>query len=63
MMIDKSVADISSLQAIGIGIGTLVVGWTVYDLLCRSPLGKHDLWFGVVVFVLIVAAAYGLTHV
>jgi uncharacterized membrane protein len=63
MMIDKSVADIGSLQAIGIGVGTLVVGWTVYDLLCRSPLGKRDLWFGIVVFVLIVAAAYGLTHV
>jgi uncharacterized membrane protein len=63
MMIDKSIADISSLQAIGIGVGTLVVGWTVYDLLCRSPLGKHDLWFGIVVFALIVAAAYGLTHV
>jgi uncharacterized membrane protein len=63
MMIDKSVADITSLQAVGIGIGTLVVGWTVYDLLCRSPLGKHDLWFGVVIFILIVAAAFGLTHV
>lgn len=63
MMVDKQVADISSLQAVGVGIGTLVVGWTVYDLLCRSPLGKHELWFGVVVFCLIVAAAYGLTHV
>jgi uncharacterized membrane protein len=63
MMVDKSVADIGSLQAVGIGLGTLVVGWTVYDLLCRSPLGKRDLWFGVVVFALIVAAAYGLTHV
>ncbi|MRW91524.1 hypothetical protein GJ699_16140 [Duganella sp. FT80W] len=63
MMIDKSVADISSLQAVGIGIGTLVVGWTVYDLLCRSPLGKRDGLFGVVIFALIVGAAYGLTHV
>jgi uncharacterized membrane protein len=63
MMIDKSVADLTSLQAVGVGIGTLVVGWTVYDLLCRSPLGKHDLWFGVVTFALIVGAAYGLTHV
>jgi uncharacterized membrane protein len=63
MMIDKSVADLTSLQAVGIGIGTLVVGWTVYDLLCRSPLGKHDAAFGVVIFVLITAAAYGLTHV
>ncbi|TFW30318.1 urate hydroxylase PuuD [Duganella callida] len=63
MMIDKSVADIGSLQAVGIGIGTLVIGWTVYDLLCRSPLGKRDGLFGVVIFALIVAAAYGLTHV
>ncbi|HEX5344893.1 MAG TPA: urate hydroxylase PuuD [Duganella sp.] len=63
MMIDKSVADLTSLQAVGIGIGTLVVGWTVYDLLCRSPLGKHDAAFGVVIFALIVGAAYGLTHV
>ena len=63
MMIDKQVADIGSWQAVGIGIGTLVVGWTVYDLLCRSPLGQRELPFGIVVFVLIVAAAYGLTHV
>jgi len=63
MMIDKSVADLTSLQAVGIGIGTLVIGWTVYDLLCRSPLGKHDAAFGVVIFALIVGAAYGLTHV
>ena len=63
MMIDKQVADIGSWQAVGIGIGTLVVGWTVYDLLCRSPLGQRELPFGIVVFVLIVGAAYGLTHV
>ena len=62
MMIDKSVADIGSWQAIGIGIGTLVAGWAVYDGLCRSPLAKHELWFGVVVFALIVGAAYMLTH-
>ena len=62
MMIDKSVADIGSWQAVGIGIATLVVGWTVYDLLCRSPLGQRDGWFGVTVFVLIVGASYVLTH-
>ncbi|MES2742497.1 MAG: urate hydroxylase PuuD [Pseudomonadota bacterium] len=62
MMIDQSVADLSSWQAVGIGLASLVLGWTVYDLLCRSPLGRRDLWFGVVVFVLMVAAAYGLTR-
>ena len=60
MMIDKQVADISSLQAVGIGIGSLVVGWIVYDLLCRSKLGQHDLAFGAVIFVFLVASAYVL---
>jgi uncharacterized membrane protein len=62
MMIDKSVADLAPWQAIGIGIGTLVVGWTVYDLLCRSPLGKRDGLLGIIMYVLIVAAAYMLSH-
>ena len=61
MMIDKSVLDISSFQAIAIGIGSLVIGWTVYDLLCRSRLGQHDLLFGLVMFALLVAAAWVLT--
>jgi uncharacterized membrane protein len=60
MMVDKAVADLSSWQAIGIGIGSLLVGWTVYDLLCRSKLGKHDLAFGVVMFAFLVASAYVL---
>ena len=62
MMVDRSVADLSSWQAIGLGFGSLVAGWVVYDLLCRSPLGKHDLAFGVVVFALLVGAAWVLTH-
>ena len=61
MMVDKAVADISSWQAIGIGIGSMVLGWTVYDLLCRSKLGKHDLAFGVVMFAFLTASAYVLT--
>jgi uncharacterized membrane protein len=62
MMVDRSVADLSSWQAIGLGLGSLVAGWVVYDLLCRSTLGKNDLAFGVVVFALLVGAAWVLTH-
>ncbi|MFZ6643337.1 urate hydroxylase PuuD [Undibacterium sp. TC4M20W] len=61
MMIDKSVADLTSWQAIGIGLGTLLVGWTVYDLLCRSPLGKREGLLGIIMFVFIVAAAFVLS--
>lgn len=62
MMVDTAVANLTSWQAIGIGLGSIVLGWTVYDLLCRSKLGQHDLAFGVVIFALLVASAYVLTH-
>ena len=62
MMVDRTVADLSSWQAVGIGLGSLVAGWVVYDLLCRSKLGKHDLAFGAVIFVFLVGASYVLTH-
>ena len=62
MMVDRSVADLTSWQAVGIGLGSLVVGWLVYDLLCKSPLGKHDLAFGAVIFLFLVGASYVLTH-
>ncbi|MCS0582287.1 urate hydroxylase PuuD [Massilia pinisoli] len=63
MMVDRAVADLAPWQAVGVGLGCIVAGWIVYDLLCRSPLGKHDLAFGVVVFALLVGAAWVLTHV
>ena len=62
MMVDKAVADLSSLQAIGIGLASLVLGWTVYDLLCRSRLGQRDLAFGLVMFAFLVASAALLNH-
>jgi uncharacterized membrane protein len=62
MMVDTAVANLTSWQAIGIGLGSIVLGWTVYDLLCRSRLGQHDLAFGVVIFALLVASTWVLTH-
>jgi uncharacterized membrane protein len=61
MMIDKSVADLSAGQAVGIGLGTLVIGWVVYDLLCKSALGQRDGLLGIVMYLLIVLAAYVLS--
>lgn len=62
MMVDKSVANLSGIEAVGVGIGTLVAGWIVYDLLCKSPLGKKEGLLGLVMFVFIVAVAFMLTH-
>ena len=62
-LIDPSVADLSKPIAIAIGIGTIVLGWLVYDLLCKSKLGQNDALLGVVVFLFTVLAAYGLCQV
>jgi uncharacterized membrane protein len=62
MMVDRGVADLSSWQAVGIGLASLVAGWVVYDLLCRSKLGKHDLAFGAVMWAFLCGSAYVLTH-
>lgn len=62
-LIDKTKADLATWQAVGLGLGSLVVGWLVYDGLCRSPIGQNLKLFSVVWFGVLVAAAYGLTHV
>lgn len=61
--IDPTVADIGKTTAIVIGMGTLALGWLVYDGLCRSPLGRHNAALGGVMLVLLTLAAYGLCQV
>lgn len=63
MLVDKNVADLTPAAAIGISLATLVIGWIVYDLLCKSPLGNHEMLLGIVGFALIVLLAWGLSHV
>ncbi|MEJ7611250.1 MAG: urate hydroxylase PuuD [Ferruginibacter sp.] len=59
MLIDKNVLDISPLAGIGIGLGSFVVGWILYDVLCKSPLRKKNLLFTVTGVLLATAIAYG----
>jgi uncharacterized membrane protein len=61
-LIDTNVARLDSWAAIGIGVGFLIAGWVVYDLLQRSPLGRNQLAFGAVFFSLVIAASYYLCH-
>ena len=60
-MIDPSVADLTSFQAIAGGVGTLIVSWVIYDLMCKSPLVKNMKLFALIGFILIVGIAYGLS--
>jgi uncharacterized membrane protein len=62
MMVDQNVAVLSAVQAVGIGIGSMVASWIIYDLLCKSPLGRNDAVLGVIVYGLLVALGWGLAH-
>jgi uncharacterized membrane protein len=61
-LIDKSVLDLSPAAAVGISIGTLVVGWLVYDALCRA-FGRRPRLLAATVCVFLLAADYALFHV
>ena len=56
-LIDSSVRDLSVSQAIGISIGSLVAGWIVYDVVCKTPIGRNLLLLGAAVYMIIILAA------
>jgi uncharacterized membrane protein len=60
-LIDKSVADLSPLEAILISVGLLAAAWLVYDALCRA-LGSRPLVLAATLLGLITLAAWGISH-
>src|SRR5260370_28432862 len=62
-LIDTDVADISKTAGIAIGVGAMMVGWLIYDLAVRSPLGKSQGAFAGFGLVMTAAVAWGLMHV
>jgi uncharacterized membrane protein len=60
MMVDPSVAVLSTWQAIGLGAASMVGAWVIYDVMCRSPLGRNDGTLGVIIFLMLTALAWAL---
>ncbi len=61
-LIDPDVYDMSLGTAVALGIGVLLAGGLVYDVMMMSPLGRNEKAFAVVSYLLIVGLAFGLTH-
>ena len=57
-LIDPAVRALTPSVAIAISVGSLVLGWFVYDYLCRSPIGKNDAVLAAVGFVYVIGMAY-----
>jgi uncharacterized membrane protein len=56
-LIDPAKATLSPGAAIAIGLAALALGWLVYDLLCRSPVGSSNLALGIFWFACLLFAA------
>lgn len=61
-MIDPGVSTLGSGAAVALGAGVILLGWVVYHALCRSPLARRPLAFGLLGLVLVAGLAYGLTE-
>jgi uncharacterized membrane protein len=60
-LIDKSVADLSTWEAVVISVGLLALAWAVYDGLCRL-LASRPLVLAGTLLGLITLAAWGISH-
>lgn len=58
-LIDTNVRALSPAAAISIGIGSFILAWLIYDLLCKTSLIKKATWFACIGFIIAVAFAYG----
>ncbi len=62
-LVDRSVLDIGTEVAILISLGSIVLGWVVYDALCKSPIGESTTGLMVVLFAVLTAMAWAYTQV
>jgi uncharacterized membrane protein len=60
-LIDKSVADLTTWEAVTISVALLAAAWLVYDALCRA-LGSRPLVLASVLLASITLAAWGISH-
>ena len=62
-LIDQSVYSISALAAVSLAIGFIAGGWLIYDLLCKSPLGKNDTTLAISILLFVSLLAWALCQV
>jgi uncharacterized membrane protein len=61
-LIDPAVMALQPWQAALIGVAALALGWIVYDLLCRSPIGSSEELLALVGFGYVVATSWVFTQ-
>lgn len=62
-LIDPTVMDLTVWQAVGISLGSLALGWLLYDTLCKSRFGDDSTRLMIGLYLILVAMAWGYTQV
>lgn len=62
-LIDTHVMELTQWQAIGISVASLAVGWIIYDQLCKSPVGRNTWGLMAILYIVLVAMAWGYTQI
>ena len=57
-LIDPGVLDVSASSGIAISLAGLVLGWIIYDALCRSAVGRNAVLLAAIGFALLSALAW-----
>jgi len=56
-LLDPAKADLGAGWGIAVGLGSLALGWLIYDGLCRSPVGRSNIALGIFWFAILLYAA------
>ena len=62
-LIDRSVMELTQFQAICLSLASLALGWVFYDQLCKSPFGRNTWGLMILLYIGLVAMAWGYTQV
>ena len=62
-LIDAEKLELTTLAAIALSIGSLVLVWGIYSLLCRSSLGQNATLLMVILYLLLVALSWGFHQI
>ncbi len=57
-LIDRHVLDVPNWAGILISLGSIVIGWYIYDLLCKSPVGNSTGGLMLALFVVLTAMSF-----
>ncbi len=62
-LIDPSVADLTAPVAVLISVASFIAVWVIYDWICKSKFGDDNTRLMILLYILLVAMAYGYTQI